>query len=901
MKMLIFSLLCLPVFIQAQDLSWNITFAGTNASSTVDSVMVENLTQQTSISLGGNDLLILDVTLAISEPGHLISNALHIFPNPANGACTFQLPSSFSSKSSLEVFDISGKLIFRSEEILEPGMNYFTLDGLTGGVFVIKIKTAQTVYSGKIISMNSTGNPHGLSLTRSGSSASSGGSGVHPESMKTTAAEFIMPYTAGDLLKFRGKAGLHKAVVMLVPTGDREITFNFIPCVDADGRHYATVRIGSQYWMAENLDVGVMINGSQAQTDNGIIEKYFYDNDETNGETYGSLYQWGELMQYGNEGARGLCPDGFHIPTRDEYNSMIYYLGGSTQAGGKLKERGYEHWNYPNTSATDKSGFEALPNGASKGDGIFDGLKSFAKIWASSPVEPSNAWLAFLSDQSGAIGLYAYEGPEGYSCRCIQDNAEEMTMLAGDTAKTWKLIRDVTTARYPMEVGPYDHSTIWWAMGLNNDELGNRHCMLNDEWTFGRDGSLVFNAYGDYWAEGGIFDPANFCESTDYMININGEDCSGWGNGNHQFALVTGDNPRLTTLGHGAYLGFYKTATDYEVIQLDPMVQDSVRYNLVMLSDGETDTLIVEVPYYFYPGDLQYGGYWRYVLVHYDNPADEPPLPGPVPTADFTAVSDGLTVTCTNLSLYGEDYLWDFGDGTTDTAFNAVHTYAYDSVFHITLTVTNPNGSDMTSQDVWISVYPLTEEMLQGGPWSVRVQEYSIFVGSGMGLNDWWAVPLANLDGSMIGTTEDWSCITDDEFTFGAGGSYTYQAFGDVRNDGYFGSPNGCWAESALYGNALYFASGSHTYAFTPANGTERPIITLTNGANRAAFIGFYKGFYGGENYSIENPPNGGFPTNTYEVMGYCIGEGTDYLFISVDISSDHSGTAAWSVILQRD
>ncbi|HPI87100.1 MAG TPA: hypothetical protein PLR01_12050, partial [Bacteroidales bacterium] len=96
MKKLIFSLLCLPVFMQAQDLSWYITFTGTNASNTVDSVTVENLTQQTSLSLGGNDQLILDVTLAISEPGHLNSNALHLFPNPANGACTFQLPSSFS-------------------------------------------------------------------------------------------------------------------------------------------------------------------------------------------------------------------------------------------------------------------------------------------------------------------------------------------------------------------------------------------------------------------------------------------------------------------------------------------------------------------------------------------------------------------------------------------------------------------------------------------------------------------------------------------------------------------------------------------------------------------------------------------------------------------------------------
>lgn len=210
----------------------------------------------------------------------------------------------------------------------------------------------------------------------------------------------------------------------------------------------------------------------------------------------------------------------------------------------------------------------------------------------------------------------------------IADPNAELTKLVGDTSKTWKLIRDVSTDRYPLEVGPIDHSTIWWAVGLNNSELELRPCLFNDEWTFGRDGSMVFKSNGDFWREGGIFPNADECGSTDDMININGEDCSAWGNGTHEFELVNGLEPKLRALGNGAFVGFFKSATEYEVTKLDPMVQDSVVYDVLKLTDGIVDTLIIQANYKFELPDPNPSGYWRYVLVHYDNPDDEPPIPG---------------------------------------------------------------------------------------------------------------------------------------------------------------------------------------------------------------------------------------------------------------------------------
>jgi PKD repeat protein len=482
-----------------------------------------------------------------------------------------------------------------------------------------------------------------------------------------------------------------------------------------------------------------------------------------------------------------------------------------------------------------------------------------------------------------------------------------LSRLAGINSKTWKLLRVPSGNRYPLLVMPYDRSTIWWAMGLNNNELAIRPCMLNDEWTFGLDSSMKFDAKGDYWAEGGLFMPENICASTSYMVGPNGENQSAWGNGNHTFNFPNNDTSKIQVVGLGAYLGLCKVGNGLEV----KVPQLSVTYDLVKLCEGNVDTLIVETPFKFNAGDPDYGGIWQFVLVHYDNPADEPPIPGLKPEAGFTFTSDGPTVTFTNTTIGGVTYLWDFGDGQTSVLMNPSHTYATAGIFTISLTANNPNGSSTVKKDFYYSSIPLTaltDSILQGAPWKVRLEENSIFVGSGLGKDDWWGVPLIFLNGSVTGM-DNWSCIVDDEFTFGAGGTYTYATHGSARNDGYFGGANGCIDDAtiAASGNSAAFGSATHSYQFTAAVGNGRPKIMLSNGLGKAAFIGFYKGYNGigsggagGENVNNSSVPNGGATTNTYEVMFYANSAVKETLVISVDFSNLHDGTMAWSVILER-
>lgn len=897
-NLMIISLILASLSMQAQN--FLINFQASGSSSNVESVFVENLTQGTSLELAGNDFLNLVVTVGESEIKFENKPSVFIFPNPSTGSTKVSFESKLPGNTTIALYEISGKKILQTQEFLLEGQHTFKLNGITNGIYLLKISADEFAYSTRFISLDATSGKPDISYIGTTPVIENHETGKSLN-IKSTASTIEMNYTLDDYLKITGKSGIYRNVIILKPTQSQTVTFNFVPCIDADNNNYPTLQIGTQLWMAENLNVGVRINGNQSQSNNGTIEKYYYNDNVNNGEVYGGLYSWNEMMKYNStEGMQGICPNGWHLPTDQDWGTLVNYLTTASGPGGKMKETGSEHWLNPNNGATNESGFTARPGGERSINSTFQNLTYYANFWSSTQNSTNEAWKRSLNFNNTDAVRNVISKETGNSCRCIQNNSVELAKLAGENTKTWKLIRDVSTGRYPLEVGPYDHSYIWWAMGLNNNELVNRSCMLNDEWTFSRDGSMVFDAKGDYWAEGSVFpdDADDICASTSNpMVNYEGEDVSAWGNGNHEFQLITGSSQKLKVIGNGAYLGLCKVGTEYEFI----VPQDSVRYNLIKLYDGTTDTLIVETPYYFSHGDTQYGGYWRFVLVHYDNPADEPPIPGDPPTAGFSYTLNNLTATFSNTSTMADYYYWDFGDGATSTEINPVHSYSQDGFFTVTLTAYNDFGQDSYSTSISTGV--ISYEQLIGSAWRIPVSQHSIYVGPGIGSDAWWIVPISHFDGTEIGTTDDWSCMINDEFIFSADGNYTYETNGSSRNDGYFGQPNGCWSdeEIANSGNGAAFGScNTHTFEFTPATETTRAIITLTNGPGFAAFIGFYKGYYGGENTDGANPPNGGYTINRYEVVGYGLRNGKEYMIVSVDISADHSGWASWTIELER-
>jgi len=149
--------------------------------------------------------------------------------------------------------------------------------------------------------------------------------------------------------------------------------------MDIDGNYYGAVSIGTQTWLSENLNTGRIVTFMDPEAgspfhDDGVIERYCMRNFKENCNEYGGGYSWTEMMDYPGENdttgmPQGICPAGWHIPSLDEWSTLIKFLGGEYVAGGMLKdtgtiENGTGLWYAPNTGATNQYGFTALPGGS---------------------------------------------------------------------------------------------------------------------------------------------------------------------------------------------------------------------------------------------------------------------------------------------------------------------------------------------------------------------------------------------------------------------------------------------------------------------------------------------------------------------------------------------------------
>ena len=188
------------------------------------------------------------------------------------------------------------------------------------------------------------------------------------------------------------------------------------------GQTYHTVQVGNQCWLRENLNIGTMISGSASQTNNSIIEKYCYDNQQANCDIYGGIYQWNEMMQYTTvPGAQGICPAGWHLPTDAEWSTLIMYLGNEDVAGGKMKETGTAHWLTPNAGATNESHFTALPSGYMSGVGNFTQIGEYSPYWTSSESYSTSAYYRLLTYDSPSVSRSFWTKTYGFSSRCLKN------------------------------------------------------------------------------------------------------------------------------------------------------------------------------------------------------------------------------------------------------------------------------------------------------------------------------------------------------------------------------------------------------------------------------------------------------------------------------------------------
>jgi uncharacterized protein (TIGR02145 family) len=420
------------LFLMAQTYAqpFQITFTGSGMSNTVSTVEVQNLTQNTVLTLNGTDILELVTNIGISD-GFVTKGDLMIYPNPAASSCRIEFFNSRNGEVKIKLFDVSGKLLLQNEDHLPQGIHRYDLAGLKTGMYVVKVSTPANSNSAQIISTEmAAGQP---SLKYAGITLQS----IQKAKLSALTNVIQMQYNAGEMLLFKGTSGIYSRVITLLPTQNQNVDFGFIDCTDGDGNHYPVVTIGTQTWMAENLKTHYYKNSSaipnvlDGTTWSGLSTgaMCWYNNDSaTYAATYGALYNW-----YAVDNSSGLCPTGWHVPSDLEWQTLELSLGMSqsmlnltgwrgTDEGGKMKEAGLAHWNSPNTGATNTSGFTALPGGFRfYTNGGFIDIGNNGYWWSSTAYSATHTWNRVLHFNNNVVNRNTNSKKNGFSVRCVMD------------------------------------------------------------------------------------------------------------------------------------------------------------------------------------------------------------------------------------------------------------------------------------------------------------------------------------------------------------------------------------------------------------------------------------------------------------------------------------------------
>ena len=420
-------------------LNYTISFTGTGASSTVDSVIVQNLTKGTSVTVpAGNVLNLSDAATAVEQVS-ISDETIRVYPASVTGKSIVSFFAKQAGVIQLSAFSLDGRKVAGINIDLQAGSNTFELS-LPRGVFVIQVTGNEYAYTAKILNQTGMqGNP-GIVYTGTEKPAISNPQKTKSSILGTT----TMAYTAGDQLLYKGISGNYSTIVTDRPTGSKTTNFNFAACTDADGNNYKVVTIGTQTWMAENLKTTQYNDGIAIPlvTDNTAWFNLstpgycWYNNDAaTYKNKYGALYNWYTV----NTGK--LAPTGWHVATDAEWTTLENYLtangynyDGSTSGENYAKSlAATTNWaidTYTDAGAigtdlskNNRTGFSALPGGnRGSSDGTFYFVGIYGYWWSSTEFNTYYAWNRHMSCNSSDVYRDYVDKQSGFSVRCVRDS-----------------------------------------------------------------------------------------------------------------------------------------------------------------------------------------------------------------------------------------------------------------------------------------------------------------------------------------------------------------------------------------------------------------------------------------------------------------------------------------------
>ena len=440
----IFLLFAFCTALKGNSQDYLISFSGTGASITVSTVKVENLTKSISLSMSGSDVLRLTgSTTGINSIEDYHSSNLKIYPNPMSESSTLEIYVPVEGDAIITILDITGKPMAKFQSYLEKFRQDFRLSGLGTGFYIVNVQGNNYHLSGKMVGNVKTSRK--INIEKISSISSTSDNEEEKKIKKGLLATIDMAYSTGDRLKFTGTSGNFSTVKIDMPTSDKTISFNFMPCTDGDNNNYPVVEIGTQVWMGENLKTTKYNNGTliPLETDTAVWAGLsspgycWFNNDAlTYKDKYGALYNWFTVDAASNEG-KNICPSGWHVPSFAQWMNLSVWL----VENGYAYENANSHvtkalaattgW-YPSSNGgapgndptgNNSTGFTGLPTEGRVADGRFIGNLGNRAEWWSSSLQGSFARSIVMLSNYPVInytnGGY-FEKENGVYVRCLK-------------------------------------------------------------------------------------------------------------------------------------------------------------------------------------------------------------------------------------------------------------------------------------------------------------------------------------------------------------------------------------------------------------------------------------------------------------------------------------------------
>lgn len=432
--------LALQLNIHGQGPLFELGFTALDSASHIqlDSIQVINQTQECDTVLYWPDTalsIFAYMGLPAIKQNYSETRSIWVYPNPAGDHVFISIKVDEKEDVTISILDMLGRNCSRISVLLDRGIHSFRFESSQSGMFIINAQTGQINISTKMLLA-------GSGRVKSDKLEYEGNEPAQVPHLKSEAIG-VFAFDPGDELVCLGYAGSKISGIGVQPEESHLYAFqysSFMPCMGDEqleygGQVYHTTQILSQCWFRENLNIGTMLIAPTQMENNGIIEKYCYNNEPDSCIKYGGLYNLHEAREYNNQqGTHGICPEGWHIPTDSEFKllegAVDSQFGIWDPEWDKPNWRGYDAGtNLRSTdgwlngvSGTDLYGFSALPGGSNyRFSEFFSGAGTYARIWSSTEWA-SRGYARILGPYSPPQVFWSFDlWLDSFSIRCVRD------------------------------------------------------------------------------------------------------------------------------------------------------------------------------------------------------------------------------------------------------------------------------------------------------------------------------------------------------------------------------------------------------------------------------------------------------------------------------------------------